>query len=289
MVQYFEDLEAGSQRLTFDTVKETIWKNGKFEAMSHPMETTDGSYNNFAYMMSDQCPWHFILNTPDSYKVLNGPLPIQLVKCMNLIKELDNPCKMYRDVEPTVGFPKIAVRESLVNALIHFDPSLMENIKVRIDMDELTVESPGGVLCRTPDGQLSNCARNRKMAELMMRMGYAFLKGTGLKRMRNSYFGTGAIPVTRRKEDSFKVTLPSVRAWTSYSDERYESVIGLLKKRPGMSVRDLSSISMISPHVLDRMIVSMEEEGSLITFGIGSKKILFLCHPYDVTNLRTAS
>ena len=289
MTQYFEDLESGSQKLTFNTVKETIWKGGKLETMLPSMETASGRYNNFAYLMSDQCPWHFILNTPDSYHVLTGPMPIQLVKCMDLIKEWDRPFSTHHSLEPVISYPKVAIRESLVNALIHFDPSRMENIKIHINKDNLVVESPGGVLYRHLDGQLSNCARNRKMADLMMRMGFAFLKGTGLKRMRNSYFGTGAIPMTCRRDDSFKVTLPSLRTWIPYSDERFIDVIEHLRRRPGISFRDLSSISMISPHVLDKMIASMEDEGSVVSFGIGSKKVLFLCRPTDQIAMRTAS
>ncbi len=90
-------------------------------------------------------------------------------------------------------YPEAAVREALVNAIIHRD-YFMNGSEIHVDMfdDRMEITSPGGMR----DGRLiqnldithiSSNRRNPVIADVFSRLGYAERRGSGLSRIRESF------------------------------------------------------------------------------------------------------
>jgi ATP-dependent DNA helicase RecG len=80
-------------------------------------------------------------------------------------------------------YPEIAIRELVVNALIHQDLSVKGFPMIEIFSDRIEISNPGDPLI-TPDRFIdSYISRNEKLADLMRRMGYCEEKGSGLDKV----------------------------------------------------------------------------------------------------------
>ena len=183
----------------------------------------------------------------------------------------------------------IAVKEGLVNALIHFDPSEGRDIIIQVRDDNLIISSPGSMNLGEGRSYPQNIARNPKLAEFMKKIGCANLKGRGTGIMRFSYKGTGLVPVIREHGSQFQVVLPSIEPGRIEPQSKVADIFISIKKRPGLSVSELSSETRMSSYELRKILSTMEADGHLFTLGLGSNKMIFLCDPNKGSDLRTAS
>ena len=110
-------------------------------------------------------------------------------------------------------FPEEAVRESLVNALVHRDYLLSgSDIELAIYEDRLEVTSPGrlpnGI---TPQRMLSGCraARNQLLKDVMRDYGYLEHMGMGIPRkiVKSMQAHNGTMPELIAEEERFIVRL----------------------------------------------------------------------------------
>ncbi len=120
-------------------------------------------------------------------------------------------------------YPFKAVREVLVNALIHRDYQIIGS-EIHVDMydDRLEVTSPGGMLNgkRIQDLDLSkipSLRRNEIIADLFSRLHYMDRRGSGISRILMSYAGVRKQPDFLSDTDSFFVMLPNRRNETETS------------------------------------------------------------------------
>lgn len=86
-------------------------------------------------------------------------------------------------------YPKVAIREAVINALIHRDYFYdSSHIYFHIYDDHLEIDNPGGLIAGLKPEDLGTKAarRNRMLADLMQRAGYIENAGTGIVRIRES-------------------------------------------------------------------------------------------------------
>ena len=110
-------------------------------------------------------------------------------------------------------YPQIAVREALINAIIHRDYSFMGS-EIHIDMydDRLEITSPGGMVDgkRIQDMDVTNVPskrRNPVIADLFQRLKLVERRGSGLRKIRKEYEGSDRKPVFFSDESWFITTL----------------------------------------------------------------------------------
>jgi len=117
--------------------------------------------------------------------------------------------------EENSDYPFKAVRECLVNALIHRD---YQNIGAEIHVDmfdkRMEISSPGGMLngSRIQDLDLkhvSSMRRNEIISDIFSRLGFMDRRGSGLKRIMDSYRDFFEKPEFYSDESIFEVTLPN--------------------------------------------------------------------------------
>jgi predicted HTH transcriptional regulator len=159
-------------------------------------------------MLSDQCEHHIVLRAEGKETALDGPLPVQMEECLQRIAKLNPSVKLSNRIAMYKKFPPTAIREALVNSLIHFDASKGDRILVTVGDSLLKVDSPGSVY--VPMDQDSPFVRNALMGEFLVNAGYANLKGRGLQTMKTSYRTSGMLPSISRSNGHFVVNLPSL-------------------------------------------------------------------------------
>ena len=123
--------------------------------------------------------------------------------------------------EENSDYPFKAVREVLVNALIHRDYQIV-GTEVHVDIfdDRLEITSPGGMMngSRIQDLDLRHVPsirRNEVISDVFSRLHYMDRRGSGIGRIINSYSGFNEQPVFESNEYYFMVALPNRSVATS--------------------------------------------------------------------------
>ena len=113
-------------------------------------------------------------------------------------------------------YPTSALREAIVNALIHREYQ-MKGAEVHVDMydDRLTISSPGGMYngWKIQDLDLNHIQserRNPVIADVFGRLHFMDRRGSGIQRILNAYREIEVKPAFYSGVDSFVVTLPNV-------------------------------------------------------------------------------
>lgn len=111
-------------------------------------------------------------------------------------------------------YPVRAIREAIVNAIIHRDYQIVGS-EIHIDMfdDRLEITSPGGMI----DGsfiqelditKISSIRRNRVISDIFNRLNFMERRGSGLIRIMESYNDSALKPVFISDNSTFKVIFP---------------------------------------------------------------------------------
>jgi len=278
MTQPFEDNPAPCKLMTFDGIDPFLAKNvGNICSPIEGMVDDAGRLTNFALVLSDQNPWCIGVTSKYGCEWMSGPLVTQIDAAMNFITANNPPIEIKKRGGMYRRFPSIAVKEALVNSIIHSDLSIEERITVEMNDDMLSVRSPGGMF--VPDewkDVTSTNPRNRRLAKLMVDARYASLKGRGLMLIKNCYTGSGLMPCIIQDGRSFTVRLPAMDA--PVKDERTgdQLVVEYLGRKRGALISDISRDLMVSVYYSRKIIERLESDGMVFTMGIGSQRRAFL-------------
>lgn len=112
-------------------------------------------------------------------------------------------------------YPARAIREAIVNAIIHRDYQIIGS-EIHVDMfdNRLEITSPGGMI----DGsqiqnlditKISSMRRNRIISDIFNRLNFMERRGSGLTRIIESYNDYKIKPAFTSDISSFKVTFPN--------------------------------------------------------------------------------
>ena len=254
----------------------------KKKAGNHPFlmdsTTSNGHLNIYALMVSDQCPWHLIFRNRGKEFTFTGPLPLQVESCILRISDYNPTIDAYNKAAACRKFPAVAIRECVVNAVIHFDASVYEDIIIEIRNDLLTVTSPGMM---DTEGNSTSGPRNRRLGNLMKILRYADLSYSGIDAVRSCYRFSGMMPSFRNEKGYFTAYLPSLGSKSNMMANNKDHIRENLRSKPGILITDLASLTFISIHELKKTISMMEDEGEVFTLGMGSKRMIFLTNPPD--------
>jgi len=287
MTIIFEDLDSGSQNLSFDRITQFITDKLGPTARIKNLRTPTGKYSNFALSVSDQCPWRIRLQMYGEPVPMDGPLPVQFEMCIDHIFDDMPSVPILNRIATFKRFPKSAVQEALVNAMIHCDLSAHEDISVTVEEDLVTVWSPGGLF--RPDEwdnvRMAN-PRNPSMANLFCSLDLAFLKNRGTTIIKSSYASSGVIPCIIRNKDSFSVRLPSIDSKVKDSEEGYITILDYLTANGSTTLSRMSSDMMISIYYLKKILKIMESKGLVFTMGIGANRRIFPVIHMDLCDLK---
>lgn len=225
----FEAMRCLNQELTFEAVKKEF-KIRKVEFGSHQMRTLrlidqDGLYSNLALLLSDQCTHTIkvaVFQGMDQTvfkdrREFTGSLMQQLNEVYDFIDFRNQTRatieKLLRiDVR---DYPEIAVREALLNLLVHRDYSFSASALISIYTDRIEFVSIGGLM---PGIDLEDImvgisvCRNQDLANVFYRLRLIEAYGTGMGKIMKAYKDMEEKPLIETTKNAFKIILPNINA-----------------------------------------------------------------------------
>lgn len=179
-------------------------------------------------------------------------------------------------------YPMDAVRELVVNAIVHKDYSMQQEIAVYVYDDRLMVYSSGllpeGITLENLKGSHPSVKRNRRLAEAFYAMRYIEGWGQGINRVLSackengnpepefSYMSNGLL-VTLRPKTRRDIAAGDVEAVLDPGDC---AIISILKANPSASVAEISSETGLSNRIVRYRIDKLRKKD--IVTREGSKK-----------------
>lgn len=238
----FESLTSPRQELSFSYVSMIFEKNGmefgEVQKRSLGLIDPQGVYTNLALWLSDQCP-HFIKaaafegNDLSEFKQraeITGSLLMQFDSAIQFVAN-NNTERMVIDPKTMQRlefrkFPEIAVRESILNALMHRDYSLPHATQLKIFSDRLELVSFGSILPELlPEdiGSGISACRNEKLANFFYRLHLVEAYGTGIPKIYKEYSAFASEPQITVGKGTFKIMLPAKTL------PNYDEIFGTLR------------------------------------------------------------
>lgn len=231
----FEASRCMEQELTFDAAKTAFQRYGvefsveKYRALGI---TQNDIYTNLALLLSDQCHHttkiavfndEFCTEFRDS-KEFGGSVFKQFEDSVNYLALCNKTVSTIKGVIRTdkKDYPEEAIREALLNALVHRDYSFSGSIIINVNESKMEFISLGGLLpgLSTEDIRIGvSQPRNKKLAEVFHRLRLIESYGTGIRRIFKLYENCPVQPTIEATTNAFKIILPNMNAASVASDD----------------------------------------------------------------------
>lgn len=223
----FEEKRSMEQDLTFDYAMKAFGKYGvefspeKYRVLN--IINDNNLYTNVGLLLSDQCP-HTIkvavfaneANTEfrDS-KEFSGSVFAQLDEAFSYLKLCNRTAATFAGLErvESSDYPEEAVREALLNSIVHRDYSYSGSIIINVNDRETEFISIGGLVpgLSTEDIKAGiSQPRNKKLAEVFHRLRLIESYGTGIRKIFNLYGKSYLQPRIEVTPNTFKIVLPNM-------------------------------------------------------------------------------
>jgi len=171
-------------------------------------------------------------------------------------------------------FPPVAVRETIINAVVHADYSQRgAPIRVSIFSDRMEVENPGllhfGLTVEDIQKGMSKL-RNRVMGRVFHAVGLIEQWGSGIQRMTAACHEAGlGDPLLEEIGTHFRVTLFSQRRKGPTLDEIDQTILGALGKSHGLSTHEIAARIRRSARTTRTKLLALVERGLVVEVGTG--------------------
>lgn len=242
----FEAMRCLNQDLTFEATKKEFELRktdfGPQQMRTLKLIDQDGLYSNLALLLSDQCVHTIkvaVFQGTDQTifkdrREFTGSLMQQMNEVYDFIDFRNQTRatieKLYRvDVR---DYPEVAVREALLNLLVHRDYSFSASAFISIYEDRIEFVSIGGLM---PGIDLEDVmvgisvCRNQDLANVFYRLHLIEAYGTGMGKIMKAYESMQVKPVIETTKNAFKIILPNINA-------KYETENATAKTKSGTPV-----------------------------------------------------
>lgn len=176
-------------------------------------------------------------------------------------------------------YPETAVREALLNLLIHREYSYRASSFVSLYTDRIEFTSIGGLLngVTLKDVMMGiSVCRNVKLANIFYRLELIEAYGTGMRKIIEAYSETGKKPEIETSDNAFKIILPNLNVHDEpkktvinrpADDDQEEAVISLAKKQGTFTRKDVQKELGLSQTACGRLLKKMVCNGQIIQEG----------------------
>ena len=323
----FEELRAMNQELTFSAMKESFQKRElpfseeKFTSLGL-LNPEDKQFTNLAWILSDQCQHTLKIAVFDGEdksifkdrREFSGSIFRQLEEGYAYLQLVNRTAGRFSGLEriDLTDYPEEALREALLNAMIHRDYSFSGSIIINANVACIEFISPGGLLAGLSKEDICNgisLPRNKKLAELCLRLKLIETYGTGIGKIYRAYQDCDRKPELIITPNTFKLILPNRNSeqdksekerkrkstysyppiFPSYDNRLMEqehsykalslqkkTVLSYLEEHKSMSEKELQELLQIRKTRAYLLSREMREEGLIVIEGRGEKKIFRL-------------
>ena len=237
----FEAMRSLNQDFTFDATKKEF-NIRKIEFGSKQMKTLklidqDGLYTNLGLLLSDQCV-HTIKvavfqGTDQMVFKDRREFSGSLLKQMNEVYDfIDLHNQTHATIEKLLridvrDYPEVAIREALLNTLVHRDYSFSSSSLISIYTDRIEFVSIGGLM---PGIELEDImiglsvCRNQNLANVFYRLHLIEAYGTGMGKIMKAYEGEEEKPKIETTKNAFKIILPNINAKNEMRNDKETNI-----------------------------------------------------------------
>lgn len=284
----FDKARSVNQDLSFDYAEQYFKKCGVSFTDSNKrtlkLITSDGYYTNAAMLLSDQC-MHSIKcaiyegtgkTRFQSRKEFFGSILKQLedaYEFISLTNKVRSDFQGLRRIDAH-DYPEYAIREALLNCVVHRDYDFSGSTIVNIYDDRMEFVSLGGLVkgITLTDimGGVSQ-SRNSVIADIFYRLELIESYGTGIQRILECYEHCGVQPTFTPAPASFVVMLPNINeAAAAISDDGKsdeEKLMALLSVSEYITRKDVEKLLKVSAFPATKLLNQLLNEGKIIRTG----------------------
>ena len=297
----FEEMISKNQDLTFEYLEKKfkdnniVLENNKYKILN--IVDKNNKYTNLGLLLSDQCSYTI------KCAVFNGNNKIEFRDRKefkgSILKQVDDLFEyfeLFNKISSKIiglqridikDYPEYALRESLLNAVIHRSYYFNSSILVSLYDDKFEIVSMGGLI----DGITVNeifkgisSSRNPNLANIFYRLGYVESFGTGIVRIMDSYEEYDKKPIFDVTENTFSIILPNINYQEKKEDlkmaspslTKEEIIIDYINKYSKISRNDAEKLLGVSKTRAFKILNSMIEKKKIRKEGKG-KNIYYVC------------
>lgn len=282
----YEDMRSLNQEITFEAAQREFSSRkipfGTAQYKTLKLVNADGIYTNLAYLLSDQCV-HTVKAAvfegtdksvfKDRHE-FNGSLLQQLNEVYEYISKYNRTRAEFAGLHriDKRDYPEDALREALLNSLVHRDYSYSASTLISIFDDRIEFISVGGLVrgISADDIMLGvSITRNENLAHIFYRLTLIEAYGTGIPKILKSYQSFPLQPKFEISENAFKITLPNknILQERGLLSEQEQAVIGLVENKTEVTRKDVEELLKVSQTMSGRILKKLVEQGALIPVG----------------------
>ena len=296
----FENMRSTNQALTFEATKKEFEKRnvafGQPQMQTLKFVSADGVYTNLGLLLSEQCQ-HTIKtavfegtnqNVFKDRREFSGSLMQQLNEVYDYIDFHNQTHATFQKLLriDTRDYPEVAVRETLLNSLVHRDYSFRASTLISIYVDRIEFVSIGGLLPGLALEDLMmgvSVCRNPHLADVFYRLQLIEAYGTGMKKIMEAYAEAPMQPKITTTNNAFKIILPNVNttpktaevhnelangaAPYSALDSAEEKVLKFLREHQAITRREAQALLDVSQSTAGRILKAMVGSGQIKQLG----------------------
>jgi ATP-dependent DNA helicase RecG len=291
----YEKLRSMEQDLTFATAETEFAIRGVEFGMSQmvslKLTNTDKIYTNLALLMSDRCQQTiktavFQDTTQQIFKdrrEFRGSLFRQINEVYSYL-DLNNKTEATFDGLLRVDkrdYPETALREALLNAVVHREYAASGSILVKIFSDRIEFISPGGLVSGIEIGDIMSgysACRNPALAAAFYRLKLIEAYGTGILKIFEVYKSSFCQPKIEVTPNVFKMILPNMNYCTDTSPNSAQTpaqrVLDYVRENGSINRRQTQEILGVSQTTSGIILRKLTESGELRKNG-GSRNVRY--------------
>lgn len=290
----FEEMRSLEQNLTFvETSREFARRNVEFglqQMKTLKLLNNDGIYTNLGLLLSEQCK-HTIKvavfqGTDQSVFKDRREFSGSLFKQLNEVYEYID---MHNQTQSTFNkllridtrdYPEDALREALLNLMVHRDYGFQASALISIYDDRIEFVSVGGLVSGIDLEDIMmgiSVCRNQNLANVFYRLQLIEAYGTGIRKILNAYHDVKQKPEIQHTQNAFKIILPN-RNQSLERKEEYEvlskteqQIIELMKQNGKLSRKEIETKLELSTSTVLRLLKKLTEKNLVVQNREGRK------------------
>lgn len=288
----YEKARSLNQKLTFNKTIEFFNKRNvtlqEKQMRTLSMIGEDGTYTNLAFLLSEQSTHTIKLAVFEGNKKtifkdrkeLSGSLLAQLEEAYEYIDIHNRNRAEFLGLERVDrrDYPIEAIREALLNAIVHKDYSFSSSTLISIFDDRIEFVTVGGLIkgVTLEDIKLGvSMLRNQNLANIFYRLKLIEAYGTGIFKINECYSDYKRKPTIEVTNNAFKITLPNVNfdskilepAKKHFDILQDEQIKSLFDGKEHITRKDVENTLSVSQATAIKVIRELINEGVLTKKG----------------------
>ncbi len=293
----FEEMRSMEQALSFERAQNAFQRYGvEFSKEKYRVlgitQKNDDIFTNLGLILSDQCAHTTKIavfgdeanTTFKDSREFSGSIFKQLEEAYSYLTLCNKTTAVFKGLERIEkrDYPEEALREALLNALIHRDYSFSGSIIINVNDERIEFISIGGLLpgLSTDDIRIGiSQPRNKNLAEVFHRLRLIESYGTGIRRIFKLYENCPAQPTIEATPNAFKIVLPNMNNASSTVTQKsagitpqMQKVLNYIKEHGQITEKGISELLELKRTRTFTLAKQMHDIGLIEVHGRGEGK-----------------